>query len=371
MYNRTYRQIDLKAIEHNFDLLSRKVDEGVKKCAVIKADAYGHGAVPVARVLENKADYFAVASFDEALELRQAGITLPILILSYTCPDFFGELIEKDITATVYSFEDALILNDKATEKGKKAKVHIALDTGMSRIGFSLTDEAAEIIKQIADLPFITVEGIFSHFAKADMEKDTYSEEQEKLFDAFLGKLSAKGVKIPLPHLYNTAGLFRFKNKYAMVRMGIAIYGINPMDYPTEDAGLIPAMEVKTHVIHLHQVEEGEGISYGHTYVAKEKRKIATLSVGYADGFRRVLSNKGYVLIRGEKAYVTGKVCMDLVMVDVTDIGGVSVGDEAVIIGKSGKREISANDYGKMYGSFAYEALCTFSPRAKKIYKDM
>ena len=185
----------------------------------------------------------------------------------------------------------------------------------------------------------------------------------------FITKLSAMGVEIPLPHLYNTAGLFRFENKYPMVRMGIALYGINPMDYPTEDAGLKPAMEVKTHVIHIHEVNEGEGVSYGHTYVAKGNRKIATLSLGYADGFRRVLSNKGYVLIRGEKAYVTGKVCMDLVMVDVTDTEGVCVGDEAVIIGKSGNREITANDYGRMYGSFAYEALCTFSPRAKKIYK--
>lgn len=370
MYHRTYRQIDLKAIEHNFDLLTGKVAEGVKKCAVIKADAYGHGAVPVAKVLEKKADYFAVACFDEAMELRKAGIKLPVLILSYTCPDFFGEVIGNNITVTVYTLADALLLNRKAEEKGTKAKVHIALDTGMSRIGFPLTEESAETIKQIADLPFICVEGIFSHFAKADVEEDSLSAEQEKLFDAFLMKLSEKGVNIPLPHLYNTAGVFRFENKYSMVRMGIAIYGINPMDYPTENEGLIPAMEVKTHIIHIHEVHEGEGISYGHTYVAKEKRKIATLSVGYADGFRRVLSNKGYVLIRGEKAPVTGKVCMDLVMVDVTDIEGASVGDEAVIIGKSGEREISANDYGKMYGSFAYEALCTFSPRAKKIYKE-
>ncbi|MBQ7118002.1 MAG: alanine racemase [Clostridia bacterium] len=369
MYHRTYREIDLKAIEHNFSLLSEKVADGVKKCAVIKADAYGHGAVPVARVLEGKADYFAVACFDEAMELRQAGISLPILILSYTCPEFFGEIIENDITATVYSLNDALLLNEKAEEKGKRATVHIALDTGMSRIGFSLSGDSAEKIKQIAALPFINAEGIFSHFAKADMEGDTYSAEQEERFDAFLRLLTEKGVNIPLPHLYNTAGIFRFENKYPMVRMGIAIYGINPMDYPTEDAGLIPAMEVKTHIIHIHDVDEGEGISYGHTYVAKGKRKIATLSVGYADGFRRVLSNKGYVLIRGEKAYITGKVCMDLVMADVTDIDGASVGDEAVIIGKSGEREISANDYGKMYGSFAYEALCTFSPRAKKIYK--
>ncbi len=369
MYNRTYREIDLKAIEHNFDLLSEKVAAGVKKCAVIKADAYGHGAVPVARVLEKKADYFAVACFDEAVELRSAGIALPILVLSYICPEHFGEAVEKDITATVYTFEDALMLNKAAEEKGKKAKVHIALDTGMSRIGFPLTEKSAEIIRQITELPFIYAEGIFSHFAKADMEQDCYSDEQIRRFDAFLAVLSEKGVSIPLPHLYNTAGLFRFENKYPMVRMGIAVYGINPMDYPTENEGLIPAMEVKTHVIHLHGVSEGEGISYGHTYVAREKRKIATLSVGYADGFRRVLSNKGYVLIRGERAYITGKVCMDMVMADVTDIEGVAVGDEAVIIGKSGDREISANDYGKMYGSFAYEALCTFSPRAKKIYK--
>ena len=369
MYNRTYREIDLKAIEHNFGLLSRKVDEGVKKCAVIKADAYGHGAVPVARVLENKADYFAVACFDEAVELREAGITLPILVLSYICPEHFGEAVEKDITATVYTPDDALGLNEAAEKKGKKAKVHIALDTGMSRIGFPLSEASAEAIKQITELPFIDAEGVFSHFAKADMEGDSYSDEQKRLFDGFLQRLSDMGVNIPLPHLYNTAGVFRFENKYPMVRMGIAIYGINPMDYPTENEGLIPAMEVKTHVIHVHEVAEGEGISYGHTYVAKGKRKIATLSVGYADGFRRVLSNKGYVLIRGERAYITGKVCMDMVMADVTDIQGVTVGDEAVIIGKSGDREITANDYGKMYGSFAYEALCTFSPRAKKIYK--
>lgn len=369
MYHRTYREIDLKAIEYNFELLSRKVADGVKKCAVIKADAYGHGAVPVAKVLESKADYFAVACFDEAMELREAGIALPVLVLSYIRPDYFGEAVENNITATVYTLDDAVLLNKAAEEKGKKAKVHIALDTGMSRIGFPLNDASAQAIKKITELPFITVEGIFSHFAKADVEEDSLSEKQVESFDAFLEKLSSMGVEIPLPHLYNTAGLFRFEDKYPMVRMGIAIYGINPMDYPTEDEGLIPAMEVKTHVIHVHDVEKGEGISYGHTYVAKEKRKIATLSVGYADGFRRVLSNKGYVLIRGEKAYVTGKVCMDLVMVDVTDIEGVAVGDEAVIIGKSGERMISANDYGKMYGSFAYEALCTFSPRAKKIYK--
>ena len=368
-YNRTYREIDLQAIAHNFDLLSRKVAEGVKKCAVIKADAYGHGAVPVARVLESKADYFAVACFDEAVQLREAGIKLPILILSYTCPAFFGELAEKDITATVYTLSDAMALNEAAREKGKKAKVHIALDTGMSRIGFPLTDDSAERIKEIAELPFIFVEGIFSHFAKADVEEDNFSEKQQADFDAFLEKLEGMGISIPVPHLYNTAGVFRFENKYPMVRMGIAIYGINPMDYPTENEGLIPAMKVGTHVIHVHEVEKGEGISYGHTYVADKKRRIATLSVGYADGFRRVLSNKGYVLIRGERAYVTGKVCMDLVMVDVTDIEGVCVDDEAVIIGKSGDREISATDYGKMYGSFAYEALCTFSPRAKKIYK--
>ncbi len=369
MYNRTYREINLKAIEHNFDLLSERVAEGVKKCAVIKADAYGHGAVAVARVLEKKADYFAVACFDEAMELRRAGTEIPILVLSYIRPDCFGETVENNITATVYTREDAVALNEAAREKGKKAVVHIALDTGMNRIGFPLTDESVGIIREITELPFLETEGIFSHFAKADMEDDSYSDGQIRRFDAFLGRLSEAGVNIPLPHLYNTAGIFRFENKYPMVRMGIAIYGINPMDYPTEDEGLIPAMEVKTHIVHIHSVDEGEGISYGHTYVAEKKRKIATLSVGYADGFRRVLSNKGYVLIRGEKAYVTGKVCMDLVMVDVTDIDGVCVGDEAVIIGKSGDREITANDYGKMYGSFAYEALCTFSPRAKKIYK--
>lgn len=367
MYHRAFREIDLSAIEHNFNELSKRINPQAKKCAVIKADAYGHGAAEVAKLLENKVDYFAVAAAEEAFELREKGINAPVLILAYTHPDLYGELIEKDITATVYSCEDACLLNDKAKALGKKAKVHIAVDTGMSRIGFDTSENSAEEIRKITELPHIFTEGIFSHYAKADFKDKTHAKEQTKLFDAFIDKLSLKGVDIPVKHLFNSAAILAFENKYDMVRMGVALYGINPFEEEEADIELIPAMTVKTHIIHLHTVEKGTGVGYGHLYVAKEKRTIATLSIGYADGFNRVLSGKGYVLIKGKKAPIAGKVCMDIVMVDVTDIENLKVGDEAVIIGKSGEYEISADDFGKMCGSFAYEALSTFMPRVKKI----
>lgn len=369
MYHRAFREIDLSAIEHNFNELSKRINPDTKKCAVIKADAYGHGAVEVAKRLENKADYFAVAAIEEALELRENGITAPVLILAYTHPELYGELIENDITAAIYSYEDACLLNEKAKTLGKKAKVHIAVDTGMSRIGFDTSDNSAEEIKKITELSNIFTEGIFSHFAKADFEDKSHAKEQEKFFDAFLHKLSLKGMDIPIKHLFNSAAILSFENKYDMVRMGVALYGISPFDYPADNIGLIPAMTVKTHIIHLHTVEEGTGVGYGHLYVAKEKRTIATLSIGYADGLKRRLSGIGYVLIGGKKAPITGRVCMDLVMVDVTGIENINIGDQAVIIGKSGNEEISAEEYGRMYGSFAYEVLSTFMPRVKKIYK--
>lgn len=369
MYQRAFREIDLNAIEHNFDKLSERLRPETKKCAVVKADAYGHGAVEVARKLSYKADYFAVASVDEAIELRDNGIENPILILAYTHPDWFGELIEKNITATIYSYEDAVLLNSRAELSGKKAKVHIAVDTGMSRIGFDTSDNSAEKIEKICNLENIFVEGIFSHPAKADFKDKSHTLSQMELFDSFIEKLKNTGVNIPIRHFYNSASILSFEDRYDMVRMGVALYGINPFDYPCPIPYMRPAMQVKTHIIHLHDVDEGTGVGYGHLWVADKKRTIATLSIGYADGLKRRLSNKGYVLINGKKAYITGRVCMDIVMVDVTNIKDVKTGDEAVIIGRSLDREITAEQYGKMYGSFAYEVLSTFMPRVKKIYK--
>ncbi len=369
MYHRAYREIDLKAIDHNFDVISGLIDKDTKKCAVVKADAYGHGAVEVAMLLQNKADYFAVASIGEAIEIRNAGITLPILVLAYTSPLCYGDLIDYDVTATIYSYEDACLLNEEAEKKGKKAIIHIAVDTGMSRIGFDLSDKSADTVKKITALPHIYTEGIFSHFAKADFKDKTHALAQRDIFDSFLKKLTDRDVNIPIKHLYNSAAVVSFGSRYDMVRMGIVLYGINPFDHETEIPDLWPAMTVKTHVIHIHTVEEGEGVSYGHLYVADKKRKIATLSMGYADGLKRRLSNVGYFLINGKKAPITGRVCMDIVMVDVTDIENVKIGDEAVLVGKSGDEEISAEEYGKMYGSFAYEVLSTFMPRVRKIFK--
>ncbi len=370
MYHRAFSKIDLAAIEHNFNALSQLLGRDVKKCAVVKADAYGHGAIEVARFLENKADYLAVACFDEAMQLRSNSINAPILILGYTDKSQYEMLINNNITATVYSLEDILVLNKTAARLEKTARVHIAVDTGMGRLGFNLSEASLEVVKTAFEAENLFVEGIFSHFAKADHKDKDCAREQKERFDRFLSELEKRGVTIPIKHISNSAGIIDLDSQYSMVRMGIALYGCYPSDeVKKERAALIPAMEVISRVIHVKTVPAGTPIGYGHAYVTDSEKKIATVSIGYADGFSRALSNKGYVLINGERARVVGKVCMDQIMVDVTDIDSVYVGDEAVIIGKSGNREITAEEIGELSGSFNYEVLTTFMPRVTRIYK--
>lgn len=368
-YYRTFAEIDLSAIEFNFDSLKNRVQPGVKVCSVIKADAYGHGSVQVARVLEDKTDYFAVAALEEAVVLRDAGIKKPILILSYSSPYQYPILIEKDITPTIYNYDEAFELSNAAMKYGKKVPVHIAVETGMGRIGFADTEESADIIKKMTLLDGVTVEGMFSHYAKADYFDKTTADSQTARFDRFIGLLEDRGVFIPIKHLCNSAGIIEFDKQYDMVRMGISLYGMYPSDEVQKDrVPLKPAMQVKSHVIHIKTVTPGTGIGYGHVYVADSERKIATVCVGYADGYRRCLTGVGYVLINGKKAPIRGKVCMDQIMVDVTDIPDVKVGDHAVLLGKSGDEEISAEALGEMCHSFCYEVVCTFMPRVKRVY---
>ncbi len=368
-YHRSFACIDLTAVKSNFDSLRSRLKPKTKTMAIVKADAYGHGALRVARALESRADYFAVAVIEEALELREGGIKNPILILAYTSPYQFETLIKNELIATIYSLNDAKILSETAVKLGKKAVIHVAVDTGMSRIGFGDSEESAETIKTIASLPFIEIEGMFTHFACADSgDKDSFLS-QQKRFDGFIALLESKGVNIPLKHACNSAAIIDSDNHYNMVRMGIALYGLYPSDEVlSERVALRPAMEVVSHVVHVKDVEAGVGIGYGHTYVTKEKRRIATVCIGYADGFSRSLSNKGYVLIKGKKAPITGRVCMDMIMVDVTDIENVSVGDCAVIMGESGNEKITAETFGEMCGSFNYEVICTFMPRVIRVY---
>lgn len=369
IYQRCLAKIDLSAIEHNFSSLCKRIPESVKKLVVLKADAYGHGAIRVAELLSDRVDYFGVACIEEALTLREAGIKTPILILSYTSPLLFDLLVKENITPTVCSQEDAVLFSCVCENFGKKCPVHVAVDTGMGRIGFAPTAESVKAVAEISRMPGIFLEGVFSHFALADAEETETTEEQSALFDAFLKDLAAEGVNPPVCHISNSAGTMFYDKKYNMCRLGIALYGLSPSDeVDASEFDLRPAMEVVTHVVHVKEVEKGTKIGYGHVYTAPSRRKIATIAIGYADGFRRCLTEKGYVLIHGKRAPLVGKVCMDLSMVDVTDIPDVQVEDEVVILGKSGSEEITAETLGALSHSFHYEVICSFLPRVKRIY---
>jgi len=367
-YVRAYAKVSLEAISRNFDELRQSLDEKVKTMAVVKADAYGHGSVEVAKILQHKADYFAVATLSEGIELRDEGITNPIMILGYTSPMEYEELLDYDIIPTLYNTDEAELLNKVASQKGKKATVHIAVDTGMSRIGFFTDEDGVASVEKISRLENIFIEGIFSHYATADEKDKSFSAVQSGRFDGFVRRLEELGINIPIKHMCNSAATIDLENKYDLVRLGIALYGIFPSENVKHELKLTPAMEVRSHVIHVKDIEAGTGVGYGQTYTATERRKIATVSIGYADGFNRCFSGKGYVLIKGRRAPLVGKVCMDQIMVDITGIDDVRVGDRVIIIGRSGDEEITAEDFGSMANSFAYEVICTFMPRIKRVY---
>lgn len=367
-YQRAYAKINLDAISHNFDQLKAKVGN-TKIMAVVKADAYGHGSVEVAKTLMHKTDYFAVATLSEGIELRKEWIKNPILVLGYTSPMEYEQLLGYDIIPTIYNPDEARLLSDIAEKLNKKAKIHIAVDTGMSRIGFKDDSEGVKAVKDISLLSNIEIEGIFSHYATADCEDKAFAKQQKSRFDSFVADLENGGVKIPVKHMSNSAGAMEFSENYDMVRLGIALYGLYPSDEVDRTrVNLIPAMEVISHVIHVKEIEKGTGVGYGQIYTAPEKRTIATVSIGYADGFKRSLTGNGYVLIGGKKAPLVGKVCMDQIMVDVTDIPNVKTGDIAVILGKSGNEEITAEELGMLCHSFSYEVICTYMPRIRRIY---
>ena len=368
-YYRSFARIDLDAIENNFNELKSLLPSGVKTMCVIKADAYGHGSHRVALFLQNKCDYFAVASINEGEELRAAGVKTPMLILSYTSPLEYEDLIRNDITATIYDFESAVLLSETALKMGRTAKVHVAVDTGMGRIGFPDDESGADAVEKLKRLPGLLVEGLFSHYACSDETDRTSANEQTRRFESFIKLLEKRSIDIPIKHICNSAAVIEGEKSFDMVRFGISLYGLYPsQEVHKERVNLIPAMQVESHIVYVKTVKKGTKIGYGQTYTAPCERKIATVCIGYADGFNRCFSNRGYVLIKGKKAPVVGKVCMDQIMVDVSDIEQVSVGDRAVILGKDGNSVISAEELGEMSDSFNYEVLCNFMPRIKRIY---
>lgn len=368
-YKRVYAEISLDAIKHNMAEIKEHVGNDTKVMAIIKADGYGHGAVAVAKAIDAMADYYGVAILEEAIELRKNGIDKPLLILGYTSPRQYADLVLHNVTQTIFDFETAKKLSETACSLNMTANIHIAIDTGMNRIGFKAEKESLDTIKQIYSLPNIFIEGIFTHFATADEKDKTFANEQYKRFKSFADYLEENGVTIPIKHICNSAGIIDFDYKLDMVRAGIILYGL----YPSEDVDknaivLKPAMKLKTHVIFVKEVEAGHGISYGLTYVTDRKTRIATLPVGYADGYPRALSSKGHVIINGQYAPILGRVCMDQMMVDITGIDGVKIENDVTLLGSEGDCVITAEELGNMSESFNYEFICGVGKRVPRIF---
>ena len=367
-FDNTCVRIDLDAIESNIDTIRKHT--GVDVMAVVKADAYGHGAVQVARLLQGKCAFFGVSSILEAMELRQAGLDTPILILGHTPVSAFPALVKLNIRPTIFHYEDAVALSEEAQRQGKTAPFHFAVDTGMSRIGFQATEEEAAVCAEIAGLPGLLVEGIFSHFATADCADLTRARAQAARFDAFVEMLKHRGVKIPIRHLNNSAGLMNFGNHYEMVRSGIVTYGMYPSS--EVDPGLLsirPALQWVSRVTHVKLLEPGREISYGGTFVTAKPTRVATVPVGYADGYRRSLSGRFHVLIRGKRAPILGRICMDQMMVDVTDIPDVALNDRVVLVGRSGEEEITMEQMADALDTINYEVVCGISRRVPRLYR--
>ena len=363
----TYVKIDLDAIARNIAAVERKA--GTSVMAIVKADAYGHGAVQVAMLLRDKCRFFGVSSMLEARELRQAGIQNPILILGQTPVSAFPLAIRQDIRPAISKFEDAVALSKEAVAQRKTAALHIAVDTGMSRLGFQTTEEAADLCAKIAQLPGLQIEGIFSHFAGADSPDLTKARLQAEKFDIFLAMLESRGISVPIRHLDNSAGLVNFDRHYEMVRSGIVTYGLYPSeDVPKENLSLTPALSWHSRVTHVKQLEAGREISYGGTFVTTRPTTVATIPVGYADGYRRSLSGKFHVLIHGQPAPILGRVCMDQMMVDVTHIPDVQVEDPVVLVGRDGENVITMEQIAEAAGSFHYEFVCGISRRVPRYY---
>ena len=371
-YSRVKALISLDAVEYNFEQMKKNIKEGTKIVAVIKADAYGHGAVPIARMIQEY-DYiwgFATATAQEALQLRRAGIRKPVLVIGLVFEEYYEKLVENEIRMAVCDYETARKFDEAAKKKGKKGLIHLAVDTGMTRIGFKDDKECLEEIRCIYELSDVRIEGLFTHFARADEYDRSPAMVQLKRYLDFAELLEKNGIHIPLHHCSNSAGIIRVPEaNMDMVRAGITIYGIYPSDEVEKDiVKLKPVMELKSHVSYVKDVQPDTEVSYGGTFVTSRPTRMATIPVGYADGYPRQLSGKGWVLIHGKKAPICGRVCMDQFMVDVTEISDVKTGDEVTLLGRDGDEFISADTLGDLSGRFSYEFVCDINKRVPRIY---
>lgn len=371
-YERVRADISLDAILANMESMKRNLKEGVQIAAVLKTNAYGHGAVEIAKVLE-PLDYvwgYAVAAFEEAVELREAGLRKPILLLGYVFPYCYQELAKMNIRPAVFREDMLEQLSAAAKAAGKKIKIHIAVDTGMSRIGIFPDETGLDFVKKALETEGLQVEGMFTHFARADEADRSFTEEQLEKFVWLTEAVKERlGYDIPIRHCSNSAGIIEYPHaNMTMVRAGITLYGLWPSDEVRKDiVPLEPVMSLRSHIIYIKEISAGTPVSYGGTWAPDHTVRLATVPVGYGDGWPRSLSNKGYVLIRGQKAPIRGRVCMDQFMVEVTDIPDAAEGDEVTLIGRDGDAYISMEEVGDLSGRFNYELACDINPRVPRV----
>jgi len=371
-YERVRADISLDAILANMESMKRNLKEGVQITAVLKTNAYGHGAVEIAKVLE-PLDYvwgYAVAAFEEAVELREAGLRKPILLLGYVFPYCYQELAKMNIRPAVFREDMLEQLSAAAKAAGKKIKIHIAVDTGMSRIGIFPDETGLDFVKKALETEGLQVEGMFTHFARADEADRSFTEEQLEKFVWLTEAVKERlGYDIPIRHCSNSAGIIEYPHaNMTMVRAGITLYGLWPSDEVRKDiVPLEPVMSLRSHIIYIKEISAGTPVSYGGTWAPDHTVRLATVPVGYGDGWPRSLSNKGYVLIRGQKAPIRGRVCMDQFMVEVTDIPDAAEGDEVTLIGRDGDAYISMEEVGDLSGRFNYELACDINPRVPRV----
>ena len=370
--NRAWAEINLDHIAHNIQEIRRVTNRNAEIMGVVKADGYGHGVMEVARtLLENGVTRLAVSMLDEAIQLRKHGITVPILVLGYTDPIRVSEIIGNDVTQSVFSHELAQALSDEAVRQGRKVKIHIKIDTGMSRIGFLPGYSAVKNVIEISRLRNIIIEGLFTHFASADEKDREYTITQFERFMSICCELQRIGIHIPVKHCANSAGILEYPDMHLdMVRPGIIQYGLYPSEEVDKSKILLkPAMTLKANVILVKEVEKDTSISYGRIFTTSRTSRIATIPIGYADGYMRMLSNRGRVLIHGQYAPVVGRICMDQCMVDVTDLTeNVQVGEEVVLVGTQGENTISAEDVASLIGMINYELVCTVGKRIPRAF---
>ena len=370
---RAWAEIDLSAIRENFSAARRLLPPGEMLLAVIKANGYGHGALPVAKTLlslpeGSRPDFFAVATAEEGLELRDGGIGLPILVLGHILPGLYADAVRAGLRLPVDSTDEAAAIGDAARKIGKTALLHVAVDTGMTRIGFPAEASSAAPIEAITKLPGVSVEGIFTHLATADETDKSRAERQVKSFFALTDALEARGVSIPIRHVQNSASIASMTPVGDMARLGISLYGLVPSgEVPAKNVGLRPAMALRARVTRLRSVPAGVPVSYGGTFITERETIVATVSAGYADGVPRAISGRGSVLLGGRRVPILGRVCMDQFMVDATDVPGVKVGDAVTVFGKDGDAEITADELAALAGTIGYEVVCGITERVPRL----